>query len=425
MSAQGELTMKLTLHGVFAGVLMVIAFAFASQPATASTLTTLHSQTTFVALVNLSVAASSGNEVEVEDENEVENEVEDENEIEDENEVEDDTTEGEDQSGGDDSEDNASGGHDNSGETEGNVDDISGEDDNDGSLEEGEVEDEGECEGAHEGEGEGEVNGEGEGEGEGQATGEGEGEGEGQPMGEGEGEGEGQAAGTISLDRVVGGNNTYDPGATVLVSATISSTLNEPVAALGLTETLPAGWSLNAVVDAVGAQTVPNAGAEGTINFAWINVPVFPATLQYSLNVPADATGSLDISGEVLYRTASSAELSSGVVVTTVISNVPGAATFMTSDTNKSRTINLSEVLRGVQLYNIGQFHCSDGSEDGYAPGAGAEDCTPHDSDHVVRDFKVELGELLRLVQFYNSKGHAYHHKDGTEDGFAPGVYQP
>ena len=36
---------------------------------------------------------------------------------------------------------------------------------------------------------------------------------------------------------------------------------------------------------------------------------------------------------------------------------------------------------------------------------------------------KVELSELLRLVQFYNSKGHAYHVHHGSEDGFAPGVY--
>ncbi len=90
-----------------------------------------------------------------------------------------------------------------------------------------------------------------------------------------------------------------------------------------------------------------------------------------------------------------------------------------TADQDGNWTVNLSELLRIIQFFNSGGYYCQAGSEDGYAPGFGDHSCTPHDSDYNVQDWFINLSELLRLIQFFNSGG--YHCETGTEDGYAPG----
>ena len=68
----------------------------------------------------------------------------------------------------------------------------------------------------------------------------------------------------------------------------------------------------------------------------------------------------------------------------------------------------------------MGEYSCDPQTEDGYAPGAGDRVCAPHASDYNPQDWSVNLSELLRLIQFYNSGG--YHPALTTEDGFAPGL---
>ncbi len=81
--------------------------------------------------------------------------------------------------------------------------------------------------------------------------------------------------------------------------------------------------------------------------------------------------------------------------------------------------VNLSELLRTIQFYNTGEYSCDPQGEDGYAPGAGDRTCAPHASDYNPQDWTINLSELLRVIQFYNSGG--YHPDPTTEDGFAPG----
>lgn len=90
-----------------------------------------------------------------------------------------------------------------------------------------------------------------------------------------------------------------------------------------------------------------------------------------------------------------------------------------TADINGNWTISLSEMLRVIQLYNSNGFHCSPGTEDGYAVEAGATGCLPHNSDYIEQDWHISLSELLRLIQFFNA--HAYHRDLLSEDTFAPG----
>ncbi|HPO12046.1 MAG TPA: PKD domain-containing protein, partial [Candidatus Hydrogenedentes bacterium] len=108
------------------------------------------------------------------------------------------------------------------------------------------------------------------------------------------------------------------------------------------------------------------------------------------------------------------------VTAVIMISALPAAtAQYHSADTAPDQHINLSELLRVIQFFNSNGFHCEAGTEDGYAPGPGDQTCTPHDSDYNTQDWHVNLSELLRVIQFFNSDG--YHTDCGSEDNFAPG----
>jgi hypothetical protein len=97
-----------------------------------------------------------------------------------------------------------------------------------------------------------------------------------------------------------------------------------------------------------------------------------------------------------------------------------------TSDQNGDFVVDLDELLRVIQLYNTLGYHCASApgeTEDGYVPGPGANhDCAPYDTDYAPQDWVVSLDELLRVIQFYNTLGYHYCPQDGTEDGFCPGA---
>ncbi len=98
------------------------------------------------------------------------------------------------------------------------------------------------------------------------------------------------------------------------------------------------------------------------------------------------------------------------------------------ADQDGNSRINLTELLRIIQFYNSGGFHCADdpaSTEDGYVPGSGANhSCAPHSSDYAPSgpDWQIKLTELLRVIQFYNSGGYHACPGEGTEDGFCPGL---
>ncbi len=92
------------------------------------------------------------------------------------------------------------------------------------------------------------------------------------------------------------------------------------------------------------------------------------------------------------------------------------------ADPDANYLISLSELLRVIQFFNSGGLHCQAGTEDGYAPGLGDTNCTPHTSDYNTQDWLINLSELLRLIQFFNSSGYHYCPDENTEDGFCPGL---
>jgi len=93
--------------------------------------------------------------------------------------------------------------------------------------------------------------------------------------------------------------------------------------------------------------------------------------------------------------------------------------TLHTGDWNGNRKLDLTEVLRVIQLYNSTSFSCGSG-EDGYQIGpAGGTQCQPHGADYQggAPDWRIRLTELLRVIQFLNAGGY-YRCVSSPEDGY-------
>lgn len=82
---------------------------------------------------------------------------------------------------------------------------------------------------------------------------------------------------------------------------------------------------------------------------------------------------------------------------------------FQSTDTNRNYKIELSELLRIIQFFNSSGFHCEEGTEDGYAPGYEGFDnfsCPFHTADYYPPNWHISLEEVLRAIQFFNSAGY-------------------
>ena len=94
-----------------------------------------------------------------------------------------------------------------------------------------------------------------------------------------------------------------------------------------------------------------------------------------------------------------------------------GVAQFHTADFSRNLRIELTELLRGIQLFNANQFYCDASSEDGYTIIPAGRSCAPHSSDYRDGvDWSINLTELLRLIQLFNVG--LYVTSSSTEDGF-------
>lgn len=108
---------------------------------------------------------------------------------------------------------------------------------------------------------------------------------------------------------------------------------------------------------------------------------------------------------------------------------LPDAAQFFATarphaaDQNQDGSIQLSELLRVIQFYNVGAYSCLAGTEDGFYPGPGQQNCAYHDADYQTRDWRISLSELLRMIQLYNAMGYLY--DPWAEDEFRPKFLAP
>ncbi|HQM51351.1 MAG TPA: hypothetical protein PLJ71_21935, partial [Candidatus Hydrogenedentes bacterium] len=122
----------------------------------------------------------------------------------------------------------------------------------------------------------------------------------------------------LTIDRAALSDH-YVPGGTLDIAVTFSKEGSGTVSALALYETLPAGWTYNSPVSVPGMAFTPASGSSGTLEFFWLGIPSFPATLVYRVNVPGSQSGTATICGYAEYR------LGGGPLVTsTVCTPIPG-----------------------------------------------------------------------------------------------------
>jgi len=187
--------------------------------------------------------------------------------------------------------------------------------------------------------------------------------------------------------------------------------------ALGFEETIPEDWTFVSVAGDDPPPVYPGDDATGMLGFAWITPPESPIDFCYTLQVPESETGDKSFSGELIYR------IDVGAEQRTTIDPDPDTisqCTYHSGDYNPSGwSLNLSELLRIIQFYNIGDHHCDLAGEDGYNPYEGEQGCQLHDCDYNPVDWSVDFSELLRAIQLYNVG--SYHCDPDGEDGYAVG----
>jgi len=236
----------------------------------------------------------------------------------------------------------------------------------------------------------------------------------------------------VSLQRVTDLEGLYQPASSFDVTVTVGVSTTGNVTAIGLEETLPEGWFYTGNVSGTQPLVSPEAGTvgnDGLLEFAWIPVPDLPFTFTYRVTPPADAAGTRQLRGQVLARVLEEgADESEEFLSPLVVTVLPGQGDtgLHSADANGDNIISLSELLRVIQFFNLGGYHCApDGvnTEDGYQPGfVGPRGCDPHSSDYNPQNWIISLSELLRLIQFFNSGGYNACPETNSEDGFCTGL---
>ena len=180
------------------------------------------------------------------------------------------------------------------------------------------------------------------------------------------------------------------PGETFEVTITIN--YDGALTALGIQETIPDSWSFVSSGGDDAPPIKPVNGATGTLEFGWITPPESPIEFIYTIQIPDEEEGEKVFNGQALYR-RDLGELTVSIPDTTV-----DIITYHNADYNSPDwIINLSELLRIIQFYNLNGYYCDPGSEDGFTPGT---DGTP--GDPTTETVFSEAGNL-RVERTYPS----------------------
>ncbi|MBI1320985.1 MAG: CHRD domain-containing protein [Candidatus Hydrogenedens sp.] len=152
-------------------------------------------------------------------------------------------------------------------------------------------------------------------------------------------------------------------------------------------------------------------------------IPMTPSINSINASVPLTLEEAAIVYGGYAYLSIATDNFPNGEIRSSLFDLV--TLTFPHSaDENGDFELNLSELLRVIQFYNFGGYHCDEGNSDGFAPGEDilARNCQPHSSDYNVQDWKITLSEILRLIQLFNTGGRKYYICEDSEDGYCPGI---
>lgn len=223
----------------------------------------------------------------------------------------------------------------------------------------------------------------------------------------------------------------YCPGETIDI--TLSATgIDAIVSAIGGSIWTPTEWGAPTIVaGSADATAFRLTGTAGLTSTGWIPSAGVNESITYRYTVPADSTGTAIIATQGEWRGQNDNDRYWTVITDHQVAECPPPQLrYHSADTSEDYMISLSELLRVIQLFNIGSLHCDGTTPDGYNPGPGDTTCTPHDSDYIANgtwgssDWSIALTELLRLIQIFNLGG--YHYcplaDPATEDSFCVGL---
>lgn len=106
---------------------------------------------------------------------------------------------------------------------------------------------------------------------------------------------------TLTVTQEVSG--PYVPGTTLIVKTTLNYTGTEPVTALALQTKLPQAWQYGGIRGELKPAIDPPKGTAGEATQIWIQIPAFPATVEYALDVPDWTEGTHTLTARAIYRT--------------------------------------------------------------------------------------------------------------------------
>lgn len=199
---------------------------------------------------------------------------------------------------------------------------------------------------------------------------------------------------------------------------------------------LPVGWSFLSS-DETGAAVRPLPGSTELLDWSWTTVPASPISFTYLVAVPATVTGdqaittlNIAVRNGVAHQSLSQPE---PLVVK------PGPR-FHSADANRNSRIDLDELVRFISLYNTrngtartGAYRVDAAGEDGFNPdptranAVAATLASYHTADVTPRNGRIDLAELTRVIELYNSRSGTtrtgtYFARGDTEDGFVAGT---
>ncbi len=106
----------------------------------------------------------------------------------------------------------------------------------------------------------------------------------------------------IRMRRAISNSAQFQPGATVEIMVSLVKQGNSPILAAGIVEHIPEGWTFDGMIKGEYPDLVPAVGKTKELEFAWFQIPPFPAAFTYRLKTTAESTAPVKISGEALYR---------------------------------------------------------------------------------------------------------------------------
>ncbi|MCR9062277.1 MAG: hypothetical protein NXI02_33525, partial [Rhodobacteraceae bacterium] len=185
---------------------------------------------------------------------------------------------------------------------------------------------------------------------------------------------------------------------------------------------------------AISATTRPELGEQKLLEWSWASPPPSPIVFHYTLTVPNATELSADLHA-MAAATAHNTDFET--LATPSPLSVQLAQRFHSADTNHDYRLDLGELLRVIELYNVrqgtertGRYREQSGTVDGFAADFEKSDEPPipetgyHSAD-TNQDLRLSLPELLRLIELYNvrsgtSRSGHYQIDPETEDGFSP-----